>query len=239
MKKISNPYNMQEFKKVESVDEKIKLFPFLKNIASVQDIQEVSQLLEKISTATYEPSIKYNILWDVIQLGVLIESKLPDNISNGVTIKILDPIETTVKYCSELTDQQQWCLFKLARNIVADSFHIMYEDQTKFLTEQVILLCQGRNVNKTMSDLNREVNKISRGENVTKILGADKPAQTKMFQQAGYFIERAKRFVHQENIPATSMALIGAGNCCRFIIRGVKESPTVRMLTETRSSIVH
>jgi len=239
MKKVTNPYHMQEFKKVGLLEEKICLFPFLKHISSQDALQKIVELLAKISTAKYEPNIKYNILWDVILLGELIGSKLPEEITTGVTVKTLDLVGSPSKLCSDLTDQQQWCLFKLARNTAADGFHIMYEDKTRFFVGQVILLCQGNNVQETMPALNREITKISRGSNVAKILKGDKGAQTKMFEQAGYFLERARDFSFQENVQATCMALVSAGNCCRFIIRGMDESPAVRQLTELRSGIIH
>lgn len=135
MKKATNPYHMREFKKVDLLDEKVRLFPFLKHIASAKDLQPIVQLIEKISTAEYEPSIKYNLLWDVIQLVTLIEAHLPATLTDKTTLELLDTVKPTSKFCSELTDQQQWCLFKIARNIVADSFHIIYEDKTKYFAE--------------------------------------------------------------------------------------------------------
>ncbi len=243
MKKAESPYHMQEFKKADLLEEKVRLFPFLRHITSSKDLQPIAQLIEKISMAKYEPNIKYNLLWDVIQLGALMEAHLPTTLTDKTTLELLDAIKPTSKLCTELTDQQQWCLFKIARNIVADGFHIIYEDKTKNFAEQVIHLCQGNVVKDALSEVCREVTKISRGSNVVKILQGNKEAQIKMFNQAGYFLERAKGFSARENPQAACLALVGAGNCCRFIMIGKisegRKLDCVGELNAMRSDIVH
>ena len=107
MKKASNPYHMQEFKKVGSLEDKIKLFPFLENISSKKDLEEIVQVMDKLSNAEHAPNEKYNILWDVLKLGSLLERELPEKIKEGVTRKRLNPISSTSKTCMELTDSQQ------------------------------------------------------------------------------------------------------------------------------------
>ena len=108
---------------------------------------------------------------------------------------------------------------------------------------QVSMLCQGQNICDSLAGLSRQYTKFSRGKDLEKLLEVDKPMQTKLFNQTGYFLIRAHDFFQADNIPAACMALLGASNCARFVfiskMKGDQELLGVAELFEMRGLLSH
>lgn len=200
-------------------------------------------IIDHLAEYKYDPKSKYESMWTIIRLGNLFDKILPEKTIEGVTLKTLDQDISGRKLCLDLNSKQQWCLFKITRNICSDFFHIMYEQSVKEFLGQVSMLCQGQNICDSLAGLSRQYTKFSRGKDLEKLLKVDKPMQTKLFNQTGYFLIRAHDFFQADNIPAACMALLGASNCARFVfiskMKGDQELLGVAELFEMRGLLSH
>lgn len=199
-------------------------------------------LIKYMSNIKYDTSKKYELMYNVIKIGTLFELLLDKPLQDKVTGE-------TFKTCdkgkiNELSAEQQYAFFKVARNIVADSFHQLYEDKTTKFLEDFSGLCRGTNNYPTFAELKTYSDLVSKradkffSEDVVGVIRKEK-----IFCQMGYFILKAEELVSKGNSDGAIMAIVAAGTCGRHFNRSglneVKSGSICSKLYETRAKLSH
>ncbi len=235
----------------EEKDEKTinvkQLIPLLQQIDYVNEkelFEKLTSLLTEMIVLQYEASKKYGILWKVVEIGNLIEILLPEKIKNEATANIFQTQDKNKQQLAELSNKQQWYLFKTCRNIVADGFYVLYGEEIERFYQHFTQLLQGQNIFNEISTLNANLNKYSRGKQVKK-LGESADVREKLLNQMCFFLQRSKNFIGENNIKAAMMAFVAAGSCARtanimqIFQKGTLGGGTMAVLSDARANLAH
>ncbi|MGE3920811.1 MAG: hypothetical protein AB7F64_07745 [Gammaproteobacteria bacterium] len=206
--------------------------------------QKLIQLLQEIPNTTFDRSKKYELMYKIIEIGNLFEVLCP-TMKNQKTAEVVQDCKTTSNM-DMLTPAQQLSLFEQARNVTADSFHSMYEQQARELYGSVSSLCQGKNSASKLLSIDDVFQPVSRGSSIQKVLGRLEPENkkiNKLFCQMGYYLKKADDYLKSNNHEAAAMALIGAGNCARNFnwskLNPKKVGSVTALLNSVRNDLAH
>lgn len=224
---------------------KIKASIPILNLMNDKDpnFNKLVHLMKGMASLDYETSKRYELMYQVIKIGNLMEILLDKSILQSATGEIFQTCSGGKKI-SELKEAQQYSFFKIARNITADAFHQLYEDKAKDFLESFSSLCRGNNVYELFTEFRKYNHLVTK--NAKKFFTdsfAGERRKEKIFCQMGYFLLKAEALFSQDNTDGAIMALIAAGSCGRdFNVSGLninKKDAACFKLSEDRKRLSH
>ena len=232
--------NPEDFARVK------RLFPFLRDLDEQnKNFRSLVYLLKEMwKGGVYDSAQKYELMYKIIKIVNYIELLTKD-------IEIENPGEWLERcedntYFSALSPHQQKAVFLIAKNVSADCFHLLYEQEMAEFLDAFSAICKGICRPVLLKRLLKAGNDGTRGSAIKPYLsnvddGADRV--NKLLCQIGYFLMKAQHFSEEGNFEKTCMALLAAGTCARDFNRStlnpVKVGSVAAFLTDIRAILSH
>lgn len=232
----------------EDINKLKNTVPILRQISSENQktpaFAKLVKLMLEMANVKYDPAKKYELMYKIIEIGNLMELLLLDNVQKEANAETLKKIPLDKSF-STLEFNQQFSIFKSARNIVADGVHMINEERTTDYLQNYSRLCRGENVAGFFGDQHSWFKLINRSlDKKTLLASGDQNRINKIFNQLVYFLYKSHELMLDKNVQGAIMALIAAADCARDIKRSgllleIKNDSVLAILTNLRQDLAH